>query len=80
MAVYILCALALVRFAEAIEDRVKRRFTQGAALVAVAFCVWVVAAGDRSLTLPAVVFLVAALPIYGLVVTARRLRRTPYAR
>lgn len=74
MATYALCALALIRFAAGIADPGRRLAARGLAVVAAAFCVWVVAASDPALLAPSLWAYAATVPLYGLVLLARRAR------
>ena len=81
MAMYALCALALVSFAGQIADPRKRLAARAMALGGAVFSVWVVAASDPVMLPPSLWAFAATVPIYGLVLLARRgSRRSPEAR
>ena len=74
MAMYALCALALVSFARQIADPGKRLAVRAMALGGAAFSVWVVAASDPTMLAPSLWAFAATVPMYGLVVLGRRLK------
>ena len=74
MAMYALCALALVSFARQIADPGKRLAARAMALGGAAFAVWVVAASDPGMLAPSLWAFAATVPMYGLVLLARRLK------
>ena len=74
MAVYALCALALWRFAGAIASRSWRRGVRLAAVLGVAFSVWVIAVSGLATAALALAILAAAPPLWLL---SRRLRSRP---
>jgi arginine:agmatine antiporter len=75
MAMYALCALALVSFARQIADPGKRLAARAMAVGGAAFSVWVVAASDPTMLAPSLWAFAATVPLYGLVVLGRRLRQ-----
>jgi len=74
MAMYALCALALVSFARQIAAPGKRLAARAMALGGAAFAVWVVAASDPGMLAPSLWAFAATVPMYGLVLLARRLK------
>lgn len=74
MAMYALCALALVSFARQIADPSKRLAARAMAVGGAAFSVWVVAASDPTMLAPSLWAFAATMPMYGLVVLGRRLK------
>lgn len=79
LAMYALCALALIRFSGAIEGRRARWTARGVAAVAIAFCVTAMATSDKALTLPAFAMLAAAAPAWLAIRLFARLRPAPAA-
>ena len=75
MAMYALCALALIRFAGQIADPGKRLAARVMAIGGAAFSVWVVAASDPTMLAPSLWAFAATVPLYGLVLLARRVKR-----
>ncbi|MBI5941395.1 MAG: amino acid permease [Caulobacterales bacterium] len=76
MVAYALCALALIRFAGGIADRGKRLAARVMAVGGAAFAVWVVAASDATMLAPSLWAFAATVPLYGLVLLARRVSGT----
>jgi arginine:agmatine antiporter len=74
MAMYALCALALVTFAGRIADPGKRLAARALAIAGAAFSVWVVAASDPTMLAPSLWAFAATVPLYGLVLVVRRVR------
>ena len=68
------CALAVLRVAGAIASPAWRAATRAAALGAFGFCVWVVATSEPKLLLLSLAVLAATLPLWGLVLLAKRAR------
>lgn len=75
MAMYVLCALALINFAGQIADPGRRLAGRAMALSGAAFAVWVVAASDPAMLPLSLWAFAATVPLYGLVLLARRVRR-----
>ncbi|MDP1738104.1 MAG: amino acid permease [Caulobacter sp.] len=74
MAMYALCALSLIRFASGIADPGKRLAARVMALGGAGFSVWVVAASDPAMLAPSLWAFAATVPLYGLVLLARRMK------
>ena len=72
---YAFCALALLGFAAGIADRGKRLAARVMALAGAAFSVWVMAASDPAMLAPSLWAFAATVPLYGLVLLARRVKR-----
>lgn len=75
MATYVLCVLALVRFAGRIANPGKRLAARVMALAGAAFSVWVIAASDPTMLAPSLWAFAATVPLYGLVALAKRMKR-----
>lgn len=75
MVAYALCALALFRFAGGMADPGKRLAARAMAVGGATFAVWVVAASDPTMLAPSLWAFAATVPLYGLVVLAKRVRR-----
>ncbi len=74
MAMYALCALALISFAARIADPGKRLAARVMAIGGAAFSVWVVAASDPAMLAPSLWAFAATVPLYGVVVLTRRVK------
>ena len=74
MAMYALCALALIRFAAVIPDPRKRLAARVMAVGGAAFSIWVVAASDPTMLAPSLWAFAATVPLYGVVLLVRRVR------
>jgi arginine:agmatine antiporter len=72
MMAYALCSLALVRIAQAVEDGARRWMLRLLGLGAAAFSVAVIALSDPSMLPPTLWVIAATVPLYGLVLLARR--------
>lgn len=76
MAMYALCALALVTFAGRIQSPGRRLAARALAIAGAAFSVWVVAASDPSMLAPSLWAFAATVPLYGMVLLVRRVKGT----
>ena len=76
MVAYALCALALIRFAGAITDPGKRFAARLMAMGGAGFAVWVVAASDPAMLAPSLWTFAATVPLYGVMLLAKRMRGT----
>jgi len=72
MVAYALCSLALVRIAQAVEDGARRWMLRVLGLGAAAFSVAVIVLSDPSMLPPTLWVIAATGPLYGLVLLARR--------
>lgn len=72
MVAYALCSLSLVRIAGAVQDAGRRRLLRLLGLGAAAFSVAVLALSDPAMLPPTLATVAAAIPLYGLVLLARR--------
>ncbi len=64
MALYGLCALALIRFARVVRSPTARRAIVCGAIIATAFCGWMIIAPGLGVALPALAILAAAPPLW----------------
>ena len=64
MALYGLCALALIRFASVVRSLTERRAIVWGAVIATAFCGWMIIAPGLGVALPALAILAAAPPLW----------------
>ncbi|HRD26925.1 MAG TPA: hypothetical protein PLO65_01350, partial [Caulobacter sp.] len=76
MATYALCAVALLSFAGLIADPGRRLAARAMAIGGAGFSVWVVAASDPAMLAPSLWAFAATVPLYGLVLLARRRKGT----
>lgn len=76
MVMFALCALALAPMAGAIADPGRRLAARLMALGGAAFSVWVVAASDPTMLAPSLWAFAATVPLYGLIVLAKRVSGT----
>jgi len=76
MVMFTLCALALIRFAGDIANPRRRFAARVMAVGGAAFAVWVVAASDPTMLAPSLWAFAATVPLYGLVVLAKRVSGT----
>jgi arginine:agmatine antiporter len=72
MVAYTLCSLALIRIARDISDPGRRRLLQLLGLAGATFAVTVLALSDPSMLPPTLWAVAATVPLYGLVLLARR--------
>lgn len=75
MVTYALCSLALIRIARDTPDPGRRRLLQGLGLVGATFALTVLALSDPSMLPPTLWVIAATVPMYGLVLLARRMKR-----
>ncbi len=75
MVTYALCSLALVRIARDVGDSGRRWLLQLLGLIGAAFAVTVLALSDPSMLPPTLWVIAATVPLYGLVLLARRGKR-----
>ncbi len=74
LVMYAWCALALVRFAKAVQPAGWRLAVRVCAVLAFAFCLWTIVASDQRLLLISLAALAATLPLWLASIFAERMK------